>query len=179
MAIRKQVNGAEAGDAEGARKPSANRPAPRKPKLGQNFLRDARTAEKIVGALGDIASRTVVEIGPGPGILTDVLAQRAGRLIAVELDRVLTAQLRMKFARTANVEIIEGNILTVNLAGLLRTRTQALAGMGAQTAVAKVDVIGNLPYYMTLDILLNLPELHESIERIVFLLQKEVAERIS
>src|SRR5947209_8214776 len=140
MAIRKQVNGAEAGDAEGARKPSANRPAPRKPKLGQNFLRDARTAERIVDALGDISSRTVVEIGPGPGILTQVLAQRAARLIAVELDRVLTAQLRMQFSRQPNVEIIEGNVLDVSLAGLLRTRTQPLAGMAAQTVTTKVDV---------------------------------------
>lgn len=179
MGTRKQVNAAAGIEAKPTRKASANRPAPRKPKLGQNFLRDARTAERIVDALGDISSRTVVEIGPGPGILTDVLAQRAGRLVAVELDRVLTAQLRMKFSRKPNVEIIEGNILDVSLAGLLRTRTQTLAGMAAQTPTAKVDVIGNLPYYITSDILLHLLDQHEGIERIVIMVQREVGERIA
>lgn len=130
-------------------------------------------------ALGDVASRTVVEIGPGPGILTEILAKRAQRLIAVELDRVLTAQLRMKFSRHTNVEIIEGNILAVNLAGLLRTRTQALAGMAAETPELKVDVIGNLPYYITSDILLHLLEQWAGVERIVMMVQKEVADRIA
>ena len=69
---------------------SANRPK-KKPRLGQNFLRDQRTAERIVEALGDISQRIVIEIGPGPGILTSILARRAGRVIAVELDRVLSA----------------------------------------------------------------------------------------
>ena len=178
MATRKLVNAATAEQKPG-RKASANRPAPRKPKLGQNFLRDRHTATRIVDALGDISSRTIVEIGPGPGILTDILALRARSLVAVELDRVLTAQLRMKFARKANVEIIEANILDVSLAGLLRTRTQPLAGMAAQTPITKVDVIGNLPYYITSDILLRLLDQHEGIDRIVIMVQKEVAERIA
>jgi 16S rRNA (adenine1518-N6/adenine1519-N6)-dimethyltransferase len=178
MATRKQVN--EPAEAiPTTRKASTNRPAPRKPKLGQNFLRDVRTAQRIVDALGEMSSRTVVEIGPGPGILTDILARKAGRLIAVELDRVMTAQLRMKFSRDSNVEIIEGNILSVNLAGLLRTRTQALAGMGAQTPSTKVDVIGNLPYYITSDILLHLLDQYDGIGRIVIMVQKEVADRIA
>ncbi|HZU22385.1 MAG TPA: 16S rRNA (adenine(1518)-N(6)/adenine(1519)-N(6))-dimethyltransferase RsmA [Terriglobales bacterium] len=178
MATGKQVNAGEEA-AAGRRKASANRPAPRKPKLGQNFLRDARTAQRIVDALGDIATRTVVEIGPGPGILTELAAERAGRLVAVELDRVLTAQLRMKFARRPNVEIIEGNILAVNLAGLLRTRTQPLAGMAAQATTTRVDIIGNLPYYITSDILLHLLDQYEGIDRIVIMVQKEVADRIA
>lgn len=179
MGSRKQVNPAAPANQVSRRHESANRPAPRKPKLGQNFLHDARTAGKIVDALGDVASRTVVEIGPGPGILTEILAKRAQRLIAVELDRVLTAQLRMKFSRHTNVEIIEGNILAVNLAGLLRTRTQALAGMAAETPELKVDVIGNLPYYITSDILLHLLEQWAGVERIVMMVQKEVADRIA
>src|SRR5207302_6248163 len=68
---------------------------------------------------------TVVEIGPGQGVLTELLATRAGRVMAVELDRVLAAQLGMKFSRQ-NVEIVEANILDVSLAGLVRRRTQAL-----------------------------------------------------
>ena len=83
------------------RRASAERPAPRKapPRLGQTFLRDRNAAAKIVDALGDIAQRTIVEIGPGTGILTELLAAKAGRLVAIELDRVLAAQLRMKYAR--------------------------------------------------------------------------------
>src|SRR5579864_4862969 len=79
---------------------SANRP---KPKLGQHFLADASIAERIVDALGDVSQATVVEIGPGAGALTATLAARVRRLIAIELDRVLAAQLRMKYSATPNV----------------------------------------------------------------------------
>src|SRR5438309_1411801 len=84
-----------------------------RPKLGQTFLRDLHAADRIVDALGDVTRHTVVEIGPGQGILTERLAERARRLIAIELDRVLAAQLRMKYARALNVEIIEGDVLDV------------------------------------------------------------------
>src|ERR1700744_2976798 len=80
------------------RKNGAPVPKPRKPKLGQNFLADQSAATRIVDALGDIAQSTVIEIGPGRGAITDLLQKRARRLIAIELDRVLAAQLRMKFA---------------------------------------------------------------------------------
>ena len=69
---------------------------------------------QIVDALGDVSHRTVFEIGPGKGVLTSMLAKRARRLIAVELDRVLAAQLRMEFGQTRNVEIIEGDVLAVD-----------------------------------------------------------------
>ena len=75
---------------------SARRPQI-KPKLGQHFLASEDLAEQIVDALGDVSESTVLEIGPGKGILTSLLAKRARRLIAVELDRVLAAQLRLKF----------------------------------------------------------------------------------
>src|ERR1700688_4126370 len=87
----------------------------RKPKLGQHFLADDEAAERIVEALGDVTRATVLEIGPGRGALTEMLARRAQRLIAVELDRVMSAQLRMQFALHPNVEIIEGDILTIEL----------------------------------------------------------------
>ena len=77
-------------------KVSAARPRT-KPKLGQHFLNSHDMAARIVGALGDISQSTVLEIGPGRGILTALLAKRARRLIAVELDRVLAAQLSLKF----------------------------------------------------------------------------------
>src|SRR3954470_624530 len=91
----------------------------RKPKLGQNFLVDQRAAQKIVEALGDISQRMVIEIGPGRGAITALLAQRAQRLIAVEFDRQLTAALRMEYLTRPNVEIIEGDILAVDLETLV------------------------------------------------------------
>jgi len=87
----------------------------KKPKLGQHFLTDESAAVQIVDALGDVSHRTVFEIGPGKGVLTSMLAKKAHRLIAVELDRVLAAQLRMEFNQTRNVEIIEGDVLAVDL----------------------------------------------------------------
>jgi 16S rRNA (adenine1518-N6/adenine1519-N6)-dimethyltransferase len=170
MAARNRVNATAA--ASGARRG-------RKPKLGQNFLRDRSAAEKIVQALGEIANEVVVEIGAGPGILTELLAARAGKLFAIELDRVLAAQLSLKFSRYRNVEVVEANILTLNFAGLLRQRTQPLAVVVPGQNVRRVQVIGNLPYYLTSDILLHLFAQHELIERIVIMVQKEVADRIA
>ena len=70
---------------------------PSKPKLGQNFLVDAQAAQRIAAALGELAGRTVVEIGPGQGAITGTLAARAGRVVAIELDRELAAGLRAQF----------------------------------------------------------------------------------
>src|SRR3977135_2936300 len=93
----------------------------RKPKLGQHFLTEQTAALRIVEALGDLSQRTVFEIGPGRGVLTSMLARRARRLIAVELDRVLAAQLRMKYSLTPNVEIIEADVLAVDLDSIFGT----------------------------------------------------------
>ena len=87
----------------------------RKPKLGQHFLESHGAAVQIVEALGDLSQATVLEIGPGRGALTSLLAARGRRIIAVELDRVMSAQLRMKFNTYPNVEIIEGDILKIEL----------------------------------------------------------------
>ncbi len=168
MASRNRVNAGE----------EKARGAGRRPKLGQNFLADRGTAEKIVAALGDIAGKTVMEIGPGKGVLTTLLAVRAGRLIAIELDRVLAAQLRMKYGPRDNVEIIEGDILKIDLGTVLGPRPGALAGL-APAPPEKVRVIGNIPYYITSDILLRLFSYHEHFEQIVIMVQKEVAERIA
>src|SRR5262245_25312748 len=83
---------------------------PPRPKLGQNFLADPGAAQRIVDALGETSTSTVVEIGPGKAILTDKLAPRAQRLIAIELDRVLSAQLSLRFAKLPHVEIIEADV---------------------------------------------------------------------
>jgi 16S rRNA (adenine1518-N6/adenine1519-N6)-dimethyltransferase len=154
---------------------STARPAKR-PKLGQNFLADQGVAQKIVAALGDVRSATVIEIGPGRAVLTDLLASRAGRLIAIELDRVLAAQLSLKFARRPNVEIIEADVLTVDIANLIKRKPDAILHL-PQAQQAKV--IGNLPYYITSDILLHLFRFHEWVSEIVIMVQREVAERIA
>ncbi len=150
----------------------------RAPKLGQNFLADRDAAEKIVHALGDIRAATVVEIGPGTGVLTTILAKKAGKLIAIELDRVLAAQLRMKYAPWPNVEMIEGDILKIDLSTVLGPRPGALAGVAAPPKQI-AQVIGNIPYYITSDILLRLFSYHSYLSQIVIMVQKEVADRIA
>ncbi len=86
--------------------------------MGQHFLNSEDASRRIVDALGDLSQRTVLEIGPGRGILTSLLARQTRRLIAVELDRVLAAQLRLKFGMTRNVEIIEADILSIDFDSL-------------------------------------------------------------
>src|SRR5437762_7245101 len=149
-----------------------------KPKLGQNFLADAKAAEKIVAALGDVSDKLVVEIGPGKGVLTDMLVKRAAHVVAIELDRVLGAQLRMKYAGRQNLEIIEGDVLGIDFARLVG-RDTGTAGDTRIHRAPKVQVIGNLPYYITSPILMHLFSHHEHIEQIVIMVQREVAERIA
>jgi 16S rRNA (adenine1518-N6/adenine1519-N6)-dimethyltransferase len=149
----------------------------RKPKLGQNFLVDLDAMQRIVDALGDISETTVVEIGPGEAALTELLAKRAGRLIAVELDRVLAAQLRMRFTPLTNVEILEADILQVDLGTVLGSTPGPLRDL-RPTGLFKTQVVGNLPYYITTDILLKLFSAGNRIETLVLMVQKEVADRI-
>lgn len=150
----------------------------RKPKLGQNFLASDAAAVRIVEALGDLSEATVLEIGPGRGALTDLLARKSRRLIAVELDRVLSAQLRMKFNMQHNVEIIEGDILTVELDTIFGAKPGSLH-TGLNFAPDPARVVGNLPYYITSDILLRLLEYNRYFSIIVIMVQKEVADRLA
>lgn len=158
-------------------RPRNARPAT-KAKLGQNFLVDAAGARKIVEGLGDIGGSTVVEIGPGRGAITDSLVKHAKRLIAIEIDRVLTAQLRLRYSRFSNVEIIEADILALQLSTVLTQRIGPLRDL-RPTKADKVRVIGNLPYYITSDILLRLFEANQLIDFAVIMVQKEVADRIA
>jgi 16S rRNA (adenine1518-N6/adenine1519-N6)-dimethyltransferase len=139
-----------------------------KPKLGQNFLADENARHAIVAALGNISERTVIEIGPGHGAITDLLAPRAKRLIALELDRALVAELTFRFRDQPHVEIVEGDVLDADLHALIPD---------GETA----DVIGNLPYYITSDILLKLFAAAKDglLERAVLMMQREVADRLS
>jgi 16S rRNA (adenine1518-N6/adenine1519-N6)-dimethyltransferase len=140
----------------------------RKPKLGQNFLVDDAARRAIADSLGDVSERTVIEIGPGHGAITNILAPRCKRLILIELDRALAAELRFRFREAASVEVVEADVLGVDFASLLP---------GGETA----DVIGNLPYYITSDILLKLfaAATHGLVRRAVLMMQREVADRVS
>ena len=106
-------------------KASSARIPQKKPKLGQHFLNDSSAALRIVHALGDISQSTVLEIGPGGGALTSMLVRRARRVIAIETDRVLAAQLRMNFSLTPNIEVIEGDILAVDFDTVFGARPAA------------------------------------------------------
>jgi 16S rRNA (adenine1518-N6/adenine1519-N6)-dimethyltransferase len=152
--------------------------SPKKPKLGQHFLDDPSVGSRIVEALGDLSHSTVLEIGPGRGALTSMLGRRARRVIAVEADRVLAAQLRMKFSLVPNLEIIEGDILAVDLDTLFGPKP-GTTRPGMEQAPDRVRVVGNLPYFITSDILLRLFEYRKYFETIVLMVQKEVADRLA
>jgi 16S rRNA (adenine1518-N6/adenine1519-N6)-dimethyltransferase len=130
--------------------------------LGQHFLGDVRILTRIADALELDAGETVVEIGPGRGALTDVLRERAGRVVAIEYDRALAAMLRQKYAGT-NVEIVEGDVLQTDLG----------AAAGGPYALA-----GNVPYYITTPILFHALEPPRA-SRAVYLVQREVADRMA
>lgn len=136
-----------------------------KPKLGQNFLCDESAVERIVAALGDVSSRTVVEIGPGRGAITHKLAKRAHHLIAIELDRELGPALRTQYSGQEQIEILERDVLTVDFTQLAKTE--------------RLLAVGNLPYYITSDILLHLFAHHGVIDQAVLMVQREVADRIA
>lgn len=138
------------------------RAPPVRKSLGQHFLSDPRILERIVDALAPTRGDTVVEIGPGRGALTDILKARAGKVVAVEYDRALAAMLRERYARS-NVTIVEADVLSLDL---------------HQTAGGPFLLAGNVPYYITTPILFQALQRPRA-ERSVFLVQKEVAERMS
>jgi 16S rRNA (adenine1518-N6/adenine1519-N6)-dimethyltransferase len=158
-------------------KVSAARPS-KKPKLGQHFLVDRSAATRIVEELGDLSQVTVLEIGPGRGAITSLLTRRARRVIAVELDRVLAAQLRMHFALYPNVEIIEADILTVDFGTLFGPKPGSTRP-GINHVPDTVRVVGNLPYFITSEILLRLFEYRRYFDRMVLMVQREVADRLA
>ncbi|MEP6763970.1 MAG: 16S rRNA (adenine(1518)-N(6)/adenine(1519)-N(6))-dimethyltransferase RsmA [Gemmatimonadaceae bacterium] len=132
-------------------------------RLGQHFLHDDATLDAIVAALGPIGDRTVVEIGPGRGVLTDRLAAAARRVVAIELDKMLAQHLRVRYATMPHVSIVEADVLTV-----------LLHELGGDDYV----LVGNVPYYITT------PILFQALERprpnvAVYLVQREVAERMA
>lgn len=135
--------------------------------LGQNFLTDINILQKIADA-GDLTQDDLVlEIGPGIGALTVVLAQKAGSVIAVELDKNLMPALKETTGSFKNISIINEDILKVNVKSLINGWK------------GPVKVISNLPYYVTTPVVMMFLENSLPIERMVIMVQKEVAQRMS
>ena len=139
-----------------------------KKSLGQNFLKNDLVIDRIVADASVSKDDVVIEVGPGQGVLTERLAQNADKVIAIELDDRLIDGLREKFSAYDNVEIVHGNILHMNISELL-----------AQYGVTKYKVVANIPYYITAPIIRLLLENEMQPEEIVFMVQKEVAERVT
>jgi 16S rRNA (adenine1518-N6/adenine1519-N6)-dimethyltransferase len=158
---------------------SSSFPPPLK-RLGQHFLSDPRILDRIVAALALEGHETVVEIGPGRGGLTDRLIAHARRVVVIEIDRALAALLRTKYAAEPRVEVIERDALTVNFSDAARglVETDGVRAANANLpAVAPHVVVGNVPYYITTPLLFH-SLVPPRPSRAVFLVQREVAERI-
>lgn len=135
--------------------------------LGQNFLTDKHIIDKIIDATEITEDDLVIEIGPGIGVLTAEAAQRAGKVIAVEIDKNLIPILSETLAPYDNVEVINADVLKTDLNKLIR-----------EAGFSGTKIIGNLPYYITTPIIMGLLENHVDADSITIMMQKEVADRI-
>jgi 16S rRNA (adenine1518-N6/adenine1519-N6)-dimethyltransferase len=133
--------------------------------LGQHFLADPGIAARIVDLADIPPGSCVVEIGPGLGALTDLLAEKAGKLILIEYDRDLARDLRSKFAGAAHVTVVEGDALEVDFGDVLGATTEAI-------------VVANLPYNIATAVLARLLDQRGRFARLVVMIQREVAERL-
>ncbi|HUY12041.1 MAG TPA: 16S rRNA (adenine(1518)-N(6)/adenine(1519)-N(6))-dimethyltransferase RsmA [Terriglobia bacterium] len=140
----------------------------KKPRLGQHFLADERLARRLTEAAGVHPDDLVIEIGPGRGAMTRLLADQCARLVAVEIDPTLAANLRTEFQNEAQVEILHADILRTSLASVL-----------SQRGYNHCFVFGNLPYYITSPILHRLFGFHNLVRAMATVVQLEVAERIT
>ncbi len=135
-------------------------------KYGQNFLIDTRVLDKIIAAAEITEEDCVLEIGPGIGTMTQYLAERAGEVVAVEIDGNLIPILEETLSAYKNVTIIHQDILKMDVEGLARERGKPL------------KVVANLPYYITTPIIMGLFEKHVPLKNITVMVQKEVADRM-
>ncbi|EXJ23464.1 Dimethyltransferase [Alkalibacterium sp. AK22] len=141
-----------------------------KKSLGQNFIIDTNILEKIVLA-GQISARTtVIEVGPGIGALTEQLAKKAGKVLAFEIDDRLLPVLKDTLSPYDNIEIIHSDVLKVDLPAFAEKHL---------AEAEEVVLVANLPYYITTPIIMNFLEAGLAIDRMVLMMQKEVASRIS
>ncbi|MCL4861723.1 MAG: ribosomal RNA small subunit methyltransferase A [Caldilineaceae bacterium] len=154
------------------------RQAPRpKKSLAQNFLVDETHRDRIIAAADLTPADTVLEIGPGRGVLTERLAQQAGRVVAVELDDRLIEPLRQQFAGQPHVAIVHGDILALDPVELIDDGRWTIDD-GPSDDPKSYKVVANLPYYITSAVLRHLLEARVRPTLAVVMVQKEVAERI-
>ena len=137
-------------------------------RFGQNFLIDTHVLEKIVDEAGIDEDDCVLEIGPGIGTMTQYLCERAGRVIAVEIDKALIPILNDTLSSYSNVEIINEDILEVDITNLCNKYNNG----------RPIKVVANLPYYITTPIIMGLFESGCPLESITIMVQKEVADRM-
>lgn len=135
--------------------------------LGQNFLTDINVVSRIVDTAEITKDDMVIEIGPGVGSMTGELASRAGKVIAVEIDRHLIPALKDNLKAFSNLEIINEDIMKVSVADITNNKDNM-----------RLKVVANLPYYITTPIIMKLLEEDNDIEQMVFMVQKEVAQRM-
>ena len=137
-------------------------------KLGQNFLVDSEAINSIVASANLTKKDMVIEIGPGLGTLTSMLIEKAGKVIAIELDDRMIKILGDRFLLYDNFELINEDVLKVDLSSLIEKNSE----------FENIKVVANLPYYITTPIIMKLLENRLKIESITIMIQKEVAERI-
>lgn len=137
-------------------------------KFGQNFLIDTHVLEKIISAAGITKDDCVLEIGPGIGTMTQYLAENAGHVVAVEIDRNLIPILKETLADYDNVTVINEDILRVDIKALAEEYNGG----------KPIKVVANLPYYITTPIIMGLFESGVPIDNITVMVQKEVADRV-
>lgn len=137
-------------------------------RFGQNFLIDSHILEKIVESAEITKEDCVLEIGPGIGTMTQYLAESAGQVIAVEIDKSLIPILEDTLSPYDNVTVINEDILKVDIQKLVEE----------QNAGKPIKVVANLPYYITTPIIMGLFESHVPLDSITIMVQKEVADRM-
>ena len=137
-------------------------------KFGQNFLIDTRVLEKIMDSAEITKEDCVLEIGPGIGTMTQYLAERAGRVVVVEIDKNLIPILQDTLAEYDSITIINDDILKVDINKIV----------GELNGGKPIKVVANLPYYITTPIIMGLFESHVPLQSITIMVQKEVADRM-
>ncbi len=135
--------------------------------LGQNFLVDQNVIERIIQVADIRPDDAVLEIGPGRGALTDHLAQRAGRLVLIEFDHALATYHRERHKDNPRVTVLDADVLKVDLAAIL------------SETPAQWNVVANLPYNISTEVLFRLLEVHGKLSRMTLMLQKEVGDRLA
>ncbi|MDQ3173108.1 MAG: 16S rRNA (adenine(1518)-N(6)/adenine(1519)-N(6))-dimethyltransferase RsmA, partial [Acidobacteriota bacterium] len=135
-------------------------------RLGQNFLSDSRTIDRIIQALDPKSDETIIEIGPGRGALTAQLVENAGAVVAIEFDRNLIAGLLKRFGSSRNFKIVQSDALITDFCFEIKPAIQA-------------RLVANLPYNISTAILQRLIEQRSCLTEVVLMLQREVVERIT